>query len=654
MSSFGENLRCKDIRVTGKIDWTNADFVPPLSTDPVDIPTLAAVCEAGSDANGEAITGVSQLVMGTNTGAILNDKSISGVSHLYSGAGTFTTTNTALLNLGGDIECETGNATTFKGSVSGGGAKTAFTNCDFSDATNVQATVASDTLAEVLTAGNTANTNILMAGNNISGGGNYTAHSLSAVNTGNDAQLTVRASSGHLGYLNLYGIAGVPADTFISGDTTTDANGAVKKTICTNLNLSNSTNVFPALETATLATVLNNGNTASKEIAMAGFNVSNAGTVTTNTLNSTFEIKVAAQTGQLAGVNIVGDAGSADVDTFINGDLTTNAAGAVKNTKCKNLDLTDATNVFPAGLVGETLSDILDNGNNAGSNGIDMNGQNITNAASIGGQAIVATGTTANAGQVGAERQVVAPLFQITAPYSGMPVNPGIEFNSSITGTTEIRGVSVDNKTVLTNCDFSSSTNRQATPGESFEWGCYFYPTVGQSVVSDDEDKKDFDVNCYALTAASTDVAHRSQIISVQFHTTQYSWGTIFIGLDIADANGANKTGLTARCWYTRYPPKGVQTTDRQKTGCCTMTFFVRDDRFYDGNVHRIYPTVATKFDNSGEIRIHMGPNMDTNDPDDNATLRAAVIIQGKPAPNSWRIVDGNPGSEEKEEGDGA
>jgi len=396
--------------------------------------------------------------------------------------------------------------------------------------------------------------------------------------------------------------------------------------------------------------ITNLGNLTMKgdgNIANSDGKITGAAEVDTQHLVTTSATCLEVQIGDELSLGTAGASGGTIAFNSLASQGACSIAGPSSTNQCvvTNCDFTSTSNTFPSSIDDDTLGDVMTRGNTASTN-LDMNTHNITGANAISGNNLTATGTTGLQGQIGAERQVIAPIFHVTTPYTGQPseIESGIEFNSAITTQTSIRGVSETNRTKILNCDLSSTTNLFPTDPEAFEWGAYIFPTVGVSTVSDDEDKKDFGADCYALTAASTKASHRAQLITIQFNITQYSFGTIFIGLDIADADGSNKTGLTARCFFTRFDGKGIQTADRQKVGLCNMTFFVRDDKFYDGNQHRIYPTVATAFDNPGEIRIHFGPNMDTNDPDDNETLKGAVIIQGKPAPSTWRIVDGNPG----------
>jgi len=643
MTSYGDNLNVENLRVSSVINWEGAVFDPPLSGGPINDPTLAAVLDAGNDANDKSILNCAGIELNHPDpppgGVYVNDaNNIGGVDQLSCAKATATEVVSLLYTVDSEIECTAGNFTEFKGSVAAlSSKKTEFTNCDFSSSTNVHG--ADNTLAEVLTAGNTANANILMAGNNISGGGNYTAHSLSAVNTGNDAQLTVRASSGHLGYLNLYGIAGVSADTFISGDTTTDANGAVKKTTCTNLNLSASSNVFPSFSTSdTLSDILTNGNSA--------------GTTNIDLNNQFIENCAKADIEEVLpkSVNF-----GALIGSTLKG--STNAANP---TVVTNMDLSSATNTFPTSIDDDTLNDVMTRGNTAGSNDLNMNTNDITNVTNV-----LASGsiTSANIQNSSLLTTQVASVSNAITLQAGATIGESVlNLNSTSTSTTRLHftgtagqsafstfiegddveiSAGVPTRTKCTYLDLTDASNTLPSAPDSVEWGAYIYPSTGVAVLSDDETKKDFHPQCYALTAPTTTASHANQLITVQFHTTKYSFGTIFIGLDISDADGSNKTGLTGKCWFQRFDPKGIQTADRQKVGCCQFTMYVSSELLVDGNQHRIYPTVATSFNNPGEVEIYFGPGLDPNNPMDNPQLIGSVIISGKPVPSNFRVYTG-------------
>lgn len=423
MSSGGNNLFSKsidttNIRVKGVIDWTGADFKPPLSGGGGgNTPTLAAVLEAGNDANNEEILNCGKITMQANGNNVNQDASISGASRIE--CDTFVATNaTALLaNVGVDLTLGTAqasggslifNAQATQGSCSitgpSSGNRCVVTNCDLTSATNTfPAGIDDDTLGDVMTRGNTASTDLDMNSQNITNATAVTCTGLGATSVtaesivGRGYTVSVNAQSpetlavvnfnvsaaNKTAEIDFTGYTGAGQTTFIKGDTT-QTNGAAVLTKCTHLDLSDTSNNIPGATAQDLASVLTTGNSAgSTDINLNSNNITNGSTITTNTLNSTFEVKIDAQTGQLAGVNINGIASTAAQDTFINGDSTADANGVVKNTKCMNLDLSDTSNNFPSTLGSETLSEVLVNGNSAGSTDIDLNSNNITNGATI-------------------------------------------------------------------------------------------------------------------------------------------------------------------------------------------------------------------------------------------------------------------------------
>lgn len=198
-----------------------------------------------------------------------------------------------------------------------------------------------------------------------------------------------------------------------TGSTITGSTAANDKTICSNLDLRDASNLFPSsIDDDDIEDVLNRGSDANQE------NLSNVNSFSATTVN-------VLATGSLLAAGA-------------------SAAQLPETTMFGNLNLEDTSNVK----------------------------HSITNVNAISTESLSATGTTGFAGQIGATRQITAPIFQISAPYTGQPVNSGIEFNSGITDPTEIRGVSVANRTKLLNCDLSSSTNLQAAPTEErYEWG---------------------------------------------------------------------------------------------------------------------------------------------------------------------------------------
>lgn len=643
MTSYGDDLNVKHLRVSSVINWEGAKFDPPLESEG-GIPGLAAVLDVSTDANNKSIINAAGIELNhpddpPGAGVYVNDaNNIGGVDQVSCAKAVAREVVSLSYKVDSEIECTAGNFTEFKGSVAAlSSKKTEFTNCDFSSSTNVLG--ADNTLAEVLTAGNTANANILMAGNNISGGGAYTAHSLFALNTGANAAVTITSSSGYQGGLNLNGVAGAAVDTFITGDPTTDSTGAVKKTTCTNLNLTSSSNVFPSFSTTdTLSNILTNGNSAgSTNIDMNDQEIENCAKADIEEV-----LPKSVNFGALIGSTLKG---------------STNAANP---TVVTNMDLTSATNTFPTSIDDDTLNDVMTRGNTAGSNDLDMNTNDIKNVTNVLASGSITSANIQNSSVLSTHVANVTNAIQLQAA-SGVSES-FINLNTTASSTTRLHftgtagqsafttfiegddveiSAGVPTRTKCTYLDLTDASNTLPSAPDSTEWGAYIYPSTGVAVYSDAEAKKDFHPQCYALTNATTTASDANQMITVQFHTTKYSFGTIFIGLDISDADGSNKTGLTGKCWFQRFDPKGIQTADRQKVGCCQFQMYVSSATLVDGNQHRIYPTVSTDFSNPGEVEIYFGPGLDPNTPIDNPQLIGSVIIQGKPVPSNFRVYTG-------------
>jgi len=368
-----------------KTEFTNCDFSSSTNVFPTNIEddTLSDVMGRGNSAGSNNLN--------------MNGQNIENATSI----GAFNVTaNTKVVTDSVDFEARTG--TTLKGSTAAND-KTVCTNLDLTSATNVfPSSVDDDTLEDVLGRGNSAGThNIDMNSQSITNANgvdcvglgatvitsqtvNARAFQATAVAPQTQATINLNVSSAtHTADLEFNGFTGAGQTTFIKGDNT-QTGGVAVLTKCTHLDLSDTSNNIPGATAQDLASVLTTGNSAgSTDIDMNSNNIINGSTITTNTLNSTFEVKIDAQTGQLAGVNIRGIASTAAQDTFINGDSTTDANGVVKNTKCMNLDLSDTSNNFPTSLGSETLSQVLVNGNSAGSTDIDLNLNNITNGATI-------------------------------------------------------------------------------------------------------------------------------------------------------------------------------------------------------------------------------------------------------------------------------
>ena len=80
MSSVGSDLIVDRIKVTDVIDWTNAEFDPPLQGGGVD--NLAGVLAAGNDGNGQKMLNIGGLSLHPNTTSTPPDRHITGAEEI--------------------------------------------------------------------------------------------------------------------------------------------------------------------------------------------------------------------------------------------------------------------------------------------------------------------------------------------------------------------------------------------------------------------------------------------------------------------------------------------------------------------------------------------------------------------------------------------
>ena len=587
MSSYGDDLYskkvvCDTIRIKKIIDVTDAEFKPPLSGGGV--PTLTAVLNAGNDANFKNVVNVGGITMQTGN-TLAEDGKITGATEVATNVLT-TTTGNIILTKTNDIEMTPNAGTSFTGSVAPlSGNKTEFTNCDFSSSTNVFPTnIEDDTLSDVMGRGNSAGSNNLnMNGQNIENAASVTANTkvvtdsvdfeartgttlkgstadndktvctnldlTSATNVfpssvdddtledvlgrGNSAgthnidmnsqsitnangvdcvglgatvvssqtvnarafqatavapqtQATLNLNVGsatHTADIEFSGFAGAGQTTFIKGDSTL-TNGTAVLTKCTHLDLSDTSNNIPGATAQDLASVLTTGNSAgSTDIDMNSNDIANATTITASTLDSTNIVRVTAQTNSQATVQLRGVAGTGQPDTNIIGDNSLDANGNVKNTECVYLDLKSNTNVFPATFGNLTLSEVLANGNSAGSNELDMNSQNIKDAAVITSTSITNTSVinsgTVIAKAVGVSTTNAALPAQVELVSGAIGTKAELLFtgftgqtaDTFILGDTSVGAGGTVKNTICKNLDLRDPSNQLNLPTqETYEW----------------------------------------------------------------------------------------------------------------------------------------------------------------------------------------
>jgi hypothetical protein len=382
-----------------------------------------------------------------------------------------------------------------------------------------------------------------------------------------------------------------------------------------------------------------------------------------------------------AKIDFTGVAGSTQ-DTFIEGDSSI-TGGNPKLTRCTYLDLTDPTNSFPSVVAGD-LAATLALGNNAGSTGIDMNNQAISNALSVGATAIQAV--QASITSLGSPAITVNGT---TAPFSGL-----LNMNASTGGTSKIDFTGATNapqdtflegdnrlvsgapvRTKCTYLDLTDSTNL-FTPNDNeiYEWGGvwlnpraqkfgggtnpYVYiasyedrfpgwrlfqamsngtPDFSEPRYQYAADNKPF----YVKTAPTTIPAHSTQIVELTFPVWYEGYGRIYMGLYYSlDNDAATKVFLpnSGRLFEPRHGAGGVR--DNRVTGYKTMQWVVSGFPT-DGTVWRIFPCLRT--DDSyelGALEIIIG-----NGTPESSSLTGVqhgqLIMRGYPRPASWYEFEG-------------
>ena len=338
MSSVGSDLIVDRIKVNDIINWTNAEFVPPIQGGGVD--TLAGVLAAGNSANNQKMINVGGLSLTPNSLLSPPDGHITGAEEVVCQnlRATFSfVTSANCIDL--DFDENAGN-TTISGSTVPG-QETICTNLDLRDASNLfPSSIDDDTLGDVMARGNVAYAPLLMDGNliNMSGADITNVHNFDF--------------SESAGQTNIY------------GDVTVG-----RETQCYNLDLTDASNIFPSGINGDLAATLALGNSAgSNNIDMNNQSVTNAlllgatnaqigtpttpgicavvGTFTANTMQGRKVYLNNSATDPSALLEFTGLAGQGQTTEIIGDSSQTNAAANL--TKCTFLDLTDGTNALPA------------------------------------------------------------------------------------------------------------------------------------------------------------------------------------------------------------------------------------------------------------------------------------------------------------------
>lgn len=398
-----------------------------------------------------------------------------------------------------------------------------------------------------------------------------------------------------------------------------------------------------------------------------------------------------------AKVNFTGVAGSAQ-DTFIEGDSSV-TGGNPKLTKCTYLDLTDPTNSFPSVVAGD-LAATLALGNNAGTNGIDMNNQQINNALSVGATAVQAvqvavTGAlNASAASINGTATPFTGLLNMNASTGGTSKIDFTGVSGTATQDTEIEGDDTLNasgqpkRTKCTYLDLTDSTN-VFTPSDNeiYEWGGVWanprtrirevqfvsYVFIGSyeddnpgwryfQAMSDGSDYFNIpevdkygyapgNLPFYVKTAPTTVPSHATQIIELTFPCWFHGYGRIYFGFYYSyDNDAATKRFLpdSARLYEPRHTSAGIR--DNRVSGYCTMKWVVGGFPT-DGTIWRLYPVLRTDDDaDLGALDIYIGdtpPNLPNDPPEfpsgtvDNDVNYGQLILRGFPRPASWHEFDG-------------
>ena len=522
MTSFGSDLYTTNLHSSGTIYWK--DFSPPLTGGGGgDIPTLAAVLEVGNDANNQSLDNVGSIHVEKQDGVLGATGNATGIQTL--GCQDITTTEITTLDatVGDDLALGTAGASggTITFNASAGTQATSITgssptnptlcyNLDLTDTSNTFPSLSTaDTLALVVARGNSmpAATVLDMNNNSITNATTGTFSSFvnaqhmrvqsentSATPVGSTFTMNATAPA-NIAILSLQSPGGrghLIFPTTIVGDNSYQSDGVTRTlTRCTFLDLSDSSNNIPGLTGhSTLAQVLSAGNTAgTNPIDMSTQNITNftnlegigeisvplfKAVIPATVTGQEAEFRCIASTGNTGSVSFIGIGGTSAADTFIKGDITVDSEGFDKLTKCTHLDLTDTSNVLQAAAT-NTLTDVLNYGNSAGTHDINLNFQDIQNGKQIGSYKIKAEsnglpGAAAIAGQVLIKNQNGATTSTLTFE--------GVTGNS--VADTEIIGDSTLNSetpatvkyTKCTYLDLTDPSNQfTASAQEEYEWG---------------------------------------------------------------------------------------------------------------------------------------------------------------------------------------
>lgn len=404
--------------------------------------------------------------------------------------------------------------------------------------------------------------------------------------------------------------------TVLEGSTYIGIGGQAEPTVCTNLDLTSATNLFPSsIDDDTLGDVMTRGNEASTILNMNSKNITNValldsanvqvGTAGTPGILSVVGA-VNATSATIPYINLNWAPGSdpanpnpnAKLDftgiggegqkTEIEGDDTETAVGSgiPQRTKCSYLDLTDATNLHPAPTeeryewggywrAPETL--LIDEG--------------------------VADETIG---------QVFMGNYQ--DDFTGWRFfRPCSDGEDQLDPTTDANGDSIDKFAYL---PYSNPVN---------------------------------DLSFYVLTAPTTIAAHNAQIVTINFPITRYGYGRIYLGLYYVPNATPTATPVFIDQSYRLLTENIAQPgfADLRKGGEISFTWVLRGIPNYpvDGSQWRIYPVLRTDDSKEyGALEIRIG-NAQPHDSNNAGSRNGQLSMYGRPYPQTYNVF-GYTGSE--------
>ena len=478
MTYLGKNTYCKEITVNGTITWdpdaVGGGFNPPLADSGIN--TLSATLSAGNDATQQKILNAGGLSFSLDgISRTPPDGHITGATEINTNVLRATESHIVRSNCI-DIDFdENASGTTIKGSTVEND-KTVCTHLDLSDPSNFLGNRAGN-LAETLILGNSSGaSDINMNGNLIS----------NAISVGAETVFT-----------NIVSFSDV-AGTSLSGRT-----GAT--TPCYRLDLSNSSNTFPN-PTDNLADVCSRNNTmpAATVLNMNSNAITNATSGTFSAQLTTRDLAVQQPVfpagtpgaGSSLTINATAPANTGTLSlqssyavdagifpTRIVGDSSYRTDGVSRTcTRCTFLDLSDSTNIIP-GSSHSTLTDVLNQGNSAGSTSINLNYQDILNGTEINSIGLLAqSNSSPTPDNIGGLVLIKNTNGATTSKLKFEGVSGSNTFDTEIIGDSTLNDATpaAVKYTKCSYLDLRDSTNR-FTPSsqEAFEWGSsWIQPTT--------------------------------------------------------------------------------------------------------------------------------------------------------------------------------